>query len=170
MLARVYVEARNALDQLREDESAAVGRERAKLERQLFGTTGFNPDPQTVIAKRDAADRAARYETPAEAEHAMRRAERDGDRMLAKAIASRAADHSGEPSWAALVHQYVSDKPTEAETLKAMQSLPDTNDPMWKLQQAMQYGLGAPQGLGDVQGHQVDALAALPLDGDVTAA
>lgn len=62
MLARAFVEARDALDGLREQETKAVIRERQKLERKLFGTTGFNPDPQLLIAKRDADDRAAKYE------------------------------------------------------------------------------------------------------------
>ncbi|MET7619031.1 hypothetical protein [Streptomyces sp. NPDC005408] len=169
MLARAYVEARDAIAQLREEEIAAIGHERAKLDRKLFGTNGFSPDPQAVIARRDANDRAARFETPREAEHALRRADREGDHIMAKAIAARAADHSGEPAWSALVHQYVADRPNEAETLKAMQSLPDTNDPVWKLTQAMQYGVVAPEGLGDTSGARVDALAALPLDGDVAA-
>ncbi|MGW8953031.1 hypothetical protein [Streptomyces sp. NPDC055709] len=167
MLARAYVEARDALTQLREQEVTQVQRERQQLERKLFGTTGFNPDPQTVIAKRDAADRAAKYETPAEAEKAMRRAERDGDSILAKAIASRAADFSGEPSWARLVHEYVADKPREAETLQAMQSLPDTDDAVWQLSKAMEYGVLPPDG---VDMAMADTIARRPLDGDPAAA
>ncbi|MFE0273787.1 hypothetical protein ACFWZY_16950 [Streptomyces sp. NPDC058992] len=166
MLARAYVEARDALTQLREQEVTQVARERQKLERKLFGTTGFNPDPQMVIARRDAADRAAKLETPAEAEKAMRRAERDGDASLAKAIASRAADWSGDPNWAAIVHQYVADKPAEAETLQAMQALPNTEDVMWKMSKAMEYGVLAPDG---VDMAMADSIARRPLDGDAAA-
>ncbi|WP_030323174.1 hypothetical protein [Streptomyces flavochromogenes] len=169
MLARAYVEARDALAELREQETKAVVRERQKLERKLFGTTGFNPDPQLIIAKRDADDRAAKYESPADARRALQRAERDGDTILAKAIASRAADWGGDPHWGALVQEYVAERPVEAETLKAMQELPNTDDGVFKLQQAMRYGLAVPDGLGEAHRHQVDGLAQQPLDGDAAA-
>ncbi|MET8506805.1 hypothetical protein ABZV60_19435 [Streptomyces sp. NPDC004787] len=170
MLARAYIEARDALDKLRQQETDNVIRERQKLERKLFGTSGFSPDPQMLVAKRDADDRAAKYESPADAIKAMERAERDGDSILAKAIASRAADWGGDPNWAGVVHRYVADKPTEAETLKAMQELPNTDDPMFKLSQAMRYGVAAPRELGDsLHPHQLDAIASQPLDGDAAA-
>ncbi|MDX2560502.1 hypothetical protein PV371_12700 [Streptomyces sp. TX20-6-3] len=169
LLARAYVEARDALDVLKEQETKAVVRERQKLERKLFGTTGFNPDPQLIIAKRDADDRAAKYETPADARRALQRAERDGDTILAKAIASRAADWGADPHWGALVQEYVAERPVEAETLKAMQELPNTDDGVFKLQQAARYGLYAPDGLGEAHRHQVDMLAQQSLDGDAAA-
>ncbi|MFF5919557.1 hypothetical protein ACFY8C_14545 [Streptomyces flavochromogenes] len=169
MLARAYVEARDAIDELRQQETSNIAHERKKLERKLFGTTGFNPDPQLIIAKRDADDRAAKYQTPAEARHALQRAERDGDTILAKAIASRAADWSGDPHWGALLTEYVAERPAEAETLQAMQELPNTEDGVFKLQQAMRYGLVVPEGLGEAHRHQVDALAQMSLDGDVAA-
>ena len=170
MLARAYIQARTALDELKDQEAQTVARERKKLERKLFGTTGFNPDPQAVIASRDANDRAARIESPAEAERMLQRAERDGDSILAKAIASRAADWSGDPSWARVVHQYVAERPAEAETLQAMQSLPNTNDAMWKMSKAIEYGIMPPSELGDsLHPHQLDAIASQPLDGDVAA-
>jgi hypothetical protein len=169
MLARAFVEARDALDELKEQETKTVVRERTKLERKLFGTTGFNPDPQLLVAKRDADDRAAKYETPAEAHRALQRAERDGDHILAKAIASRAADWSADPHWSAIVHEYVAERPVEAETLKAMQELPNTDDGAFKIQQAMRYGLAVPDGLGEAHRHAVDALAQQPLDGDAAA-
>ncbi|MEE1819332.1 hypothetical protein PUR59_30500 [Streptomyces sp. SP18ES09] len=169
MLARAYVEARDGIDALREKETKDIQRERQQLERRLFGTTGFNPDPQLLIAKRDADDRAAKYETPAEARRALQRAERDGDSLLAKAIASRAADWSGDPQWGALVREYVAERPAEAETLKAMQELPDTDDAVFRLQQAMRYGIATPDGLGEAHRHSVDMLARQPLDGDAAA-
>jgi len=170
LLARAYVEARDALNALREEETARIDADRRKLERKLFGAGGLIPDPAAAVSRRDANDRAAELETPAAAQAALRRAERDGDATLAKAIAARAADLSADPAWAGIVHAYVAERPEDAETLKAMQALPDTSDGLWKLQQAMQYGLAAPEGLGDVSGYQADALAARPLDGETTAA
>lgn len=166
MIARAYIEARDALDQLRQQEEEQIGRERTKLDRKLFGTNGFSPDPQAVIARRDANDRAAKLESPAEAEHALRRAEREGDRILAKAIAARAADYSGDPGWAQIVHTYVADKPDEAATLQAMQDLPDTDDVVWKVSKAIEYSAAKPSELGE---QLPEGLAALPLDGDAAA-
>lgn len=166
MIARAYLEARGALDGLKEQEVARIGRERTQLDRKLFGTNGFSPDPNAVIARRDANDRAARIETPTEAQHALRRAEREGDRIMAKAIAAKAADYAGDPSWAQLLNQYVEGKPDEAATLQALVDLPDTNDGVWQLTKAMEYGIATPSELGD---QMPEGLAALPLDGDVAA-
>ncbi|MFD0117662.1 hypothetical protein ACFVZL_19880 [Streptomyces sp. NPDC058320] len=170
MIARAFVEARDALDQVKQSETDRIGRERKQLERKLFGSNGFSLDPNAAVSRRDAADRAAKIETAEEALRTMQRAERDGDTTLAKAIASRAADYSGDPVWANVVTTYVADKPSEADTLKAMQQLPDTEDAMWRMQQAMQYGIATPSELGQASGYQVDALAERPLDGDVSAA
>ncbi|MCX4541454.1 hypothetical protein [Streptomyces sp. NBC_01565] len=166
MIARAYIEARDALEQLKADEVAQIQRQRQQLDRKLFGTNGFSPDPNAVIARRDANDRAAKLETPAEAEHALHRAEREGDRIMAKAIAAKAADFSGDPVWAQILHQYVADKPEEAATLQAMTDLPDTDDGVWRLTKAMEYGIATPSDLGD---QLPEGLAALPLDGDVAA-
>ncbi|MFG2596699.1 hypothetical protein [Streptomyces sp. NPDC048462] len=170
MLARAYLEAKTAIEEARTQETENIGRERRKLERKLFGNDGFTVDPNAAISRRDAADRAARIETADEALRTMWRAERDGDATLAKAIASRAADYSGDPVWAGVVQQYVADKPSEAETLQAMRDLPDTDDAVWRMQQAMQYGIGTPDGLGEVSHYQAEALASQPLDGETTAA
>ncbi|MEU7726134.1 hypothetical protein AB0B78_12935 [Streptomyces sp. NPDC040724] len=175
MIARAYLEARGALDQLREQEEQQIGRERTKLDRKLFGTNGFSPDPNAVIARRDANDRAARYSSPAEAIEGMRRAERDGDRFMTKAIAAHAAEMatrgadwpgSTAPEWSQLVRAYVADKPDDAATLQAIQDLPDTSDAVWKISKAIEYSVPAPSELG---GQLPEGLAALPLDGDVAA-
>lgn len=170
LLARAYLDAANSLEQLRQDETAGIEAERRKLERKLFGNDGFKLDPNAAVSRRDAADRAARINDAAEAAHLMQRAERDGDTTLAKAIASRAADMAGDPIWGEVVNRYVADKPSEAETLKAMQELPDTADPIYRMQQAMRYGITTPEGLGDVSHYQAEALASQPLDGETAAA
>lgn len=167
MIARAYIEARDALTQLREQEAEQIGRQREQLDRKLFGTNGFSPDANAVIARRDANDRAAKLDTPAEAAHALRRAEREGDRIMAKAIAAKAADYSGDPSWAQLLNQYVEGKPEETATLQAMVDLPDTNDVVWRISKAMEYGVATPTELGE---QLPEGLAALPLDGDAPAA
>lgn len=171
MLARLYIEARDALDGLKAGEVARIQRQREQLDRKLFGTNGLSPDPQAVIARRDANDRAAKLDTPTEAEYALHRAEREGDRIMAKAIAAKAADYSGDPSWAEILTTYVADKPDEAATLQAMQELPDTDDGVWQLTKAMEYGLPAPRELGDhLHPHQLSAIAAQSLDADAPTA
>ncbi|MGW8502809.1 hypothetical protein [Streptomyces sp. CLCI03] len=167
MIARAYIEARDALDQLKADEVARIGRQRQQLDRKLFGTNGFSPDPNTVIARRDANDRAAKLDTPREAEHALRRAEREGDRIMAKAIAAKAADYSADPNWAQLLNQYVAGKPEETATLQALVDLPNTDDGVWQIRKAIEYSVATPSELGD---QMPEGLAALPLDGDAPTA
>ncbi|MFI8279760.1 hypothetical protein ACIGBH_33650 [Streptomyces sp. NPDC085929] len=167
MIARAYLEARGALEALKEQEIASIGRQRQQLDRKLFGTNGFSPDPNAVIARRDANDRAAKLESPREAEQALHRAEREGDRIMAKAIAARAADFAGDPAWLYVLNTYVEGKPEETATLQALVDLPDTDDGVWQLTKAMEYGIATPSELGD---QMPEGLAALPLDGDAPTA
>ncbi|MER8008124.1 hypothetical protein [Streptomyces sp. NPDC094149] len=169
MIARAYLEAHQQLAELKDAETRSVQRERKQLERKLFGNAGLTLDPQAAVSRRDAADRAARIDTADEALRVMQRADRDGDTTLAKAIASRAADYSGDPVWAKVVHAYVAERPSDAETLDAMQQLPNTEDGVWKLQQAMRYGVLPPSGVEGMDHYQLQAAASRPLDGDQAA-
>ncbi len=169
MIARAYLEAHQQLAELRDAETRAVQRQRQQLERKLFGNNGHSLDPQAAVSRRDAADRAARIETADEALRIMQRADRDGDTTLAKAIASRAADYSGDPVWANVVHAYVAERPSDAEALTEMQQLPNTDDGVWKLQQAMRYGVLPPAGAEGMDHYQLQAAASRPLDGDAAA-
>ncbi|MFZ4235714.1 hypothetical protein ACOZGD_11080 [Streptomyces murinus] len=166
MIARAYLDAHRQLGELKDAETRSVQRQRQQLERKLFGSNGISLDPQAAVSRRDAADRAARVESADEALRMMQRADRDGDTTLAKAIASRAADYSGDPVWARVVHAYVADRPSDADTLAEMQQLPNTEDGVWRLQQAMRYGVLPPAGVEGMDHYQLEAAASRPLDGD----
>ncbi|KMS81795.1 hypothetical protein ACH49_01300 [Streptomyces leeuwenhoekii] len=169
LLARAYVEARDALNRAREEETQSIEAQRRKLERKLFGNDGMALDPSAAINRREANDRAAKLDTADEALRAMQRAERDGDTIMAKAIAARAAELSLDPTWAGVLQTYVQDKPGEAETLNAMRQLPDTSSTEYTMQQAMRYMVAQPQGLNAHSDWEADSIAQRVLDGETAA-
>lgn len=158
-IAKAYKETRDSITAMRAQAEEQVRGERTKLHRRLFGHEG-DTDPNTTIVRRDAADRAAKLKTPHEAEHALKRAEREGDTHLAQAIAS----HAAEQVWGSVVDTYVSARPEAAATAEALQALPNPDDGVWVMQQAMTYSVMPPSELGDATDYQVDALAASDLD------
>lgn len=170
MLARIYVQARDALNEMREQEAARIDAERHRIERRLFGSDGQTIDPTTAISRRDAADRAAAIDDPDEALKVMRRAERSGDAALAQAIAAHAADLSQDHRWADVLGAYAATRPDAAESISRLREMPDTRDGVYRMRQAVTYSVMPPDGLGDVSGYQVDALAGRPLDSDSPAA
>lgn len=169
LLARAYVEAREALNRAREEETQGIEIQRRKLDRKLFGNDGNPLDAAAAINRREANDRAAKLDTADQALQAMQRAERDGDTVMAKAIAARAAELSLDPSWAGVLQTYVQDKPHEAETLNAMRQLPDTSSTEFQVRQAMTYMVVQPQGLDARSEWEVDSIAARVLDGEAAA-
>ncbi|MGI8614623.1 MAG: hypothetical protein ACR2KL_11880, partial [Nocardioidaceae bacterium] len=80
------------------------------LSRELFGaTSSVGVD---AISSRDAADRAAAVESPEEALSLLQRADRGGDRVLVRAIASHATDEASDPitgfSWLPVLDAFAS--------------------------------------------------------------
>ncbi|OEV03819.1 hypothetical protein AN219_37720 [Streptomyces nanshensis] len=158
-IARAYKEARDSVTAMKQDHLDRINTERTKLHRKLFGHEGV-ADAQTVIVRRDAADRAAKLTKPEQAEHALRVAESNGDTHLAQAIAK----HAAEQSWGAVVDTYMQSRPESAEAAQRLAALPDTNDGSWQLEQAMTYSVMQPSELGGMPDYSVDALAATELD------
>lgn len=163
-IARAYREARDRITAMRQEEADRVTSERAKLSRRLFGHEG-TADAQTVIVRRDASDRAAKLTGPEEAEAALRRAEADGDAHLAQAIAKQ----SYANGWADVVQTWFAANPQAGETAEQLQSLPDPNDGVWRMKQAITYSVARPAELGDMPDHHVDRLADTDLDADSAA-
>ncbi|MCP9997832.1 hypothetical protein LUX34_23090 [Streptomyces werraensis] len=159
-IAREYRAARDHVRALAQESLDQVTSQRAKLSRRLFGFEG-TADAQTVIVRRDAADRAAKIETPHEAQRALQMAEANGDTHLAQAIAAQ----SFANGWADVVHTWFDANPQASETAKQLQELPDPNDGVWRMQHAMTYQVVPPAELGTMSDYQIDALADTVLDG-----
>ncbi|GAA1528550.1 hypothetical protein GCM10009730_42260 [Streptomyces albidochromogenes] len=97
--ARLYANARAALDKVMRDQIAADTENWGKLERRLWGYDDARAHATTAADRaaldstiRDAADRAAQIKKPSDAAHALKQAEQAGDQILARAIGKRACD------------------------------------------------------------------------------
>ena len=94
-IARVFAGAKPQLQALREEEAAALADRRRHLEAKVFsGWLSTTGSPLDVIAFRDAQDRVANLQNPAEALELLARAEKTGDKGLANAIAQLAVERS----------------------------------------------------------------------------
>ena len=163
-IAKAYRTARDQVQAMKQAVTDQVTSERDRLSRRLFGHEGV-ADAQTVIVRRDAADRASKLDSPEAAQRALRMAEANGDTHLAQAIAGQ----SFANGWADVVHSWFDANPQAGETARQLQELPDPNDGMWKLQQAMTYSVAQPTELGGMPDYQVDRVADTVLDGDAAA-
>lgn len=159
-IARAYRDARDRVNAAGQAVLEQVTSERNRLARKLFGHEG-DADPNTVIVRRDAADRAAKLTDPNEALRAMQRAEANGDTHLAQAIAAQAQANM----WSDVVSSYLSARPEAADAAQRLAELPNPDDGAWRLTHAMTYSVMQPQELGGIPEYQVDALADTVLDG-----
>jgi len=164
-LARAYRDARNQIAAAGQAVIDQATSERARLSRKLFGYEGV-ADPATVAIRRDAADRAAKLESPEAAKRALQMAEMNGDVYLAQAIAGTANANM----WNDVVTVYLDAHPEAGEAAQQLRDLPDPNDGVWRMQHAMTYSVMAPDGLGGMSDYQLDALADTVLDGSDAAA
>lgn len=155
-VARVHQDAERKMAALLEENQASYQRQRAMLERRLFGgddATGYN-----ALSARDAREKAAAITDPREAFAAFQRAQRAGDVDMVKAIASHAADQSqvkifGD-AWRPIVSAYAETSPGKADTYKQLAELQQPNSGGdWS------YALDTPSELGRLSAAQVLQLA-----------
>lgn len=88
-IARAWWEAHKKAADLEAKELSGMTRDRESLYRRLFGATGVQTGSD-IISERDAADRAGRLDTAAEAKALLDAARRTGDSTLGRAVAARA--------------------------------------------------------------------------------
>ncbi|WP_371614764.1 hypothetical protein [Streptomyces sp. NBC_00454] len=155
LAAKAWTQAAQQLEQLRQSELAQLASRREQLNRKMFGSTG-TADPSTVLARRDAADRAAAIDNPRIAAATLERAERDGDRTLAQAVAA----HANTYGWTEVVDQYAATTPAFAEAAKEWNSLPGTGDDFWETKHGLQFILAKPGEIARLDDSQARALAA----------
>lgn len=157
--AKAYKQAAEQLDTLRQAEVDDLVRQRAALQRRMFGQAG-TADAQTVIARRDANDRAAKLDDPRIATEALQRAEMEGDTLMAQAIATRAAQHG----WGDVLGAYATDRPGFADAANEFNELPDPDDWQFKFRHTGQFIAPAPSSLANANPGEVDRLAAEDLE------
>lgn len=155
-VARIQQDAEQKMAAVLEESTASYERQRAFLERKLFGgedSTGYN-----ALSARDAREKAAALSDPREAQAAFQRAQRAGDTDMVKAIAAHAADLSQVPvlgdAWQPIVSAYGQTSPGKADTYKQLTELQRPNSGTdWS------YALDTPSELGRLSAGQVMQLA-----------
>lgn len=134
-LAEAWADAKAKLDGLGQQESDLLTGRRGDLERQLFGgsvrSTGMDAGAAAISA-RDAADRADQLTKPADAAAALRRAESDGDAVLARAImrhAVRSAEaapvREAAAAWEGVARTYLDAHPALMPTVEELAEIED---------------------------------------------
>ncbi|MEV6398152.1 hypothetical protein AB0M39_25840 [Streptomyces sp. NPDC051907] len=155
-VARIQQGAEKKMAALLEENTASYERQRAFLERRLFG--GEDSTGYSALSARDAREKAAKLDDPREAQAAFQRAQRAGDTDMVKAIAAHAADLSQTPilgeAWQPIVSAYGQTSPSKAGTYKELSELrrPNTGTD-WS------YALDTPSELGRLSVDQVMQLA-----------
>jgi len=160
MAAKAYKEAQDALDQLRDNTIAQLRTRRADLQRRMFGYADSN-DPNALLARRNATDRANQLDDPRTAADELRHALDQGDSILARAIAKRAADYG----WGDVLDAYADTRPDFRRLAEEYNTTPDPDDKHWAVTHAFNHVAPPPASLITLQAHEIDRLAQQDLDG-----
>lgn len=155
-IARAYQDAQQKMERVQAADSERYHRDRARLERQLFG--GEDTFGADAVNRRQAREMAAQLTDPQQAATAYQRALRDGDKAYARAIASHAADQASIPlfgaAWGKVVEQYTQGSPARAEAHEQLSKLREPGKSTdWT------YIVPSPSELGRLTAGQVVALA-----------
>lgn len=135
---RAYIEARDRMNALRDRFRADVNSTRSRLERQLYGAN--STDPASIVAMRDAQDRAAKLTNDANAKAAWETAQWSGDTGLQKAIAAQASRRG----WSETMAAHTTEHPTTKDLFHQLRTLPETEG----VGETALFTLGKPQGFG----------------------
>lgn len=113
-LARASKAAADGLDgELAARAKRVVGTDRLDAS-SVFGTLGVNGDEASkIISRRDAGDRVADINDPAELKTLLARATRSGDELLARAVAERALEIQDAPT----LEAFMADRPAKTESV-----------------------------------------------------
>jgi hypothetical protein len=85
-MAKVVLEAKKQVNRIKDEHVADREKRRNSYERLAFGISEFDVDPSTLIAARDAQDRAQRLSSADEAAAVLHRANQTTDSTLAAAV------------------------------------------------------------------------------------
>jgi len=116
-IAAVYLQAKNQLTALKNDESKKRTDEITHLRKLLFGSAGTS-DAQTAISYRDAQERvgALGIEDQDKAAKLLDQAQLSGDEVMIKAVIQRALDLQ----WVDVANKYIEAHPYYGEKLEQL--------------------------------------------------
>lgn len=161
-LAQAYIEAVNAMMVLQSTFTSTQTAVADTSERDIFGAvSSLGAD---AISARDADDRAARVETPAEAQELLDRAEQNGDTVLARAIALRAyrasrSEPLGQAVWGEVVEGYAEGHPDAAAAMAKIDQA-RRDDVAANVQSMFIFAVPKPGDLARYTDYQLRAMAA----------
>ena len=125
-MAEEWNTARAELDELQKAERARLSKREVELERKLFGLGSYDGVSQ-AISTRDAQDRAAQLTRADQATELLRRAERNGDDALARAVAHHALQQSRQAmtpdqsrAWDAVLGEFVDTRPSTSPIVEEL--------------------------------------------------
>jgi hypothetical protein len=114
LLARAYLKAKSDMDALNTSSTASADARRRALTAQVWGVddiaTNAVDRAAAAVSYRDAQDRAGSLENPHDAANLLTAAERSGDELLARAVASQA----DTMSWDDVAGEYFATRPAKA--------------------------------------------------------
>lgn len=161
-MARAHTTAVSKLNAAFQADRQQYNERRATLEKRLYGNRELSGTD--ALSARDARERAATYTHPDEALAAYKRAQRDGDRDMMRALGSWAADQASMPilgdAWRPIVETHAEATPGYAANLEELRSLTDPGD----YKSSTYVTPDVPNELGRMSVHQVTMLA----DSDLT--
>jgi hypothetical protein len=123
-MAKAVLDAKNSVAKIRDQHVADRTARRDRWERLAFGMVG-DPDPQTLIAIRDAQDRAERITSEQDAAAMLHRATQTNDATLASAIGLQAYNRG----WSDVTNTWANtwDKAAFVEEFKSVPGGKNTN-------------------------------------------
>jgi hypothetical protein len=108
-LAKIHADAKTAMRKIREEAAADADNRRNQILRELFGDPE-SYDSGSVMAYRDALDRAEQVKSAQEAQQLLQRARTTGDTKLARAVAAKALNQAMSPTagdgWVQVVNDW----------------------------------------------------------------
>ena len=147
-LAKAKRDAQAEMDQVHAQADKDKTERRDQLERlvfpRLFGR--YTSDSASIVAKRDALDRASRIENAGQARTLLDMAKRTGDGTLAEAIAWRAATTdrlAGGGDWGGVVRSWIGDNERLQDNLAELGEI-DADSPEGRFREQAAYALAWP--------------------------
>ena len=157
-LAVATVRARREAAELKAKLIAAREERRESLQRRLFGLGG-TPKSEELMLMRDSVDRAAKLESPEEAQLKLKLAAGIGDSFMAKAVAQVAA----AKGWRDVLESYAENAPLGTKTaLEELANIPSGRNT--NLADTAMFNVRAPQEFIGMRDNVIEALARDELD------
>lgn len=173
LMARAALETKKSIDGIVGAAGERAAARQRELRRSLFGGEGrsrgnLEEDTTRAIVDRDARDRAATIQNPAEAAKLLRRADEVADESLARAVAHHAYNQftNGGPierarsgAWREVLKNWAGDNQSRAEGLDELAAIDTNAQAANSVDQQLRGGLPLPRELRGLDTYSLTSLA-----------